>query len=57
MVVFIGAFQDEIFPVPGPTKPIAELLFVHAKVAPVGLLVNAAGAIKSPGQTVIADNP
>ena len=48
--VALVALKAGTFPVPEPPKPIAVLLFVHAKVAPTGVLVNAPTGTASPGQ-------
>ena len=56
-VVFAGAFHDAIFPTPEAPKPIAVVVFVHAKDCADGLLVKTAGEIGAPGQTVIGVNP
>ena len=50
-----GAVQDEIFPLPLTTSPIAVLEFVHAKVEPAGLLTKFPILIGAPGQTAILD--
>ena len=40
------------FPAPLAASPIAVLEFVHAKVAPVGVLLNVVADITAPAQTV-----
>ena len=47
-----AAVSAEIFPIPEAAKPVAVLLFVHEKVAPVGVLVKVVAAMLEPPQTV-----
>jgi hypothetical protein len=51
--VALVAVNEGVFPVPLAARPIAVLLFVHAKVAPVTGLVNADAATEPPLHTVI----
>ena len=53
-VLLVGAFHDVILPVPLATRPIAVFEFVHAKVAPVGLLTKLPILMVEPGQTAIS---
>lgn len=50
--VFV-AVNDAIFPEPPAANPIAVLEFVHAKVAPAGVLIKFVPAIISLLQTVV----
>jgi len=52
-VLFVGAFQLGIFPLPLVAKPIAILEFVHKNVAPDGVLAKLPMLIGEPGQTAI----
>jgi len=54
-VPFAGAIHEEIFPVPLAVSPILILEFVHAKVAPEGVLTKLPTFIVAPGQTAILD--
>jgi len=52
-VLFAGAFQLGIFPVPLEANPIAALEFVHEYVAPDGVLAKLPILIAAPGHTAI----
>ena len=52
-VPLAGAVQEEILPVPLAESPIAVFEFVHAKVAPVGVLVKLLILMVVPEQTAI----
>jgi hypothetical protein len=52
-VLLIGAFHEEMFPVPLEANPMAVLELAHAKVPPVGILTKAGILIVLPGQVVI----
>ena len=54
-VPVLVALKAVMFPVPEAAKPIAVLLFVQAKVPPVGVLEKAVIAIGSPLQITILD--
>ncbi len=55
-VILAGAVQLVILPFPETGFPILVLEFVHAKLAPLGLLVNVWVGMISPGQTIILLN-
>jgi hypothetical protein len=55
-VPFAGAVHELILPVPDAPSPIAVLLFVHAYVVPVKLLVNAGTFMVVAGHTAILLN-
>ena len=52
-VLFVGAFQLGILPLPVAAKPIAILEFVHENVAPDGILTKLPILIDAPGQTAM----
>jgi hypothetical protein len=52
-VVALVAVNEGVFPVPLAAKPMAVLEFVHAKVAPAGVLEYEEAATVPPLQTVI----
>jgi hypothetical protein len=52
-VLFGAAVKFVICVLPVAPKPVAIFVFVHAKVAPVGVEIQSSGLTKSPGQTVI----
>ena len=53
--IVLVALKPVISPVPEAAKPIAVLLFVQAKVPPVGVLANVVVETKAPLQTTILD--
>ena len=52
--VELVAVNEGIFPLPLAPRPMVVLLLVHAKVAPVGVLVNVAAATVVPEHCVIS---
>jgi len=52
-VALAGAVHDGIFPLPLAPKPILVFVFVHANVAPAGVLAKLLTLIVVPGHTAI----
>ena len=50
-VATVAAVKAAILPIPEAAKPVLKLLFVHVKLAPVGVLVKADAATFDPEQT------
>lgn len=55
LVLFAGAVQPGIFPLPEAPRPIAVLLLVQLNVVPAGFPENAIALITVPGHTKTLD--